>query len=58
MSVLEILKSRRLIPLGTRKIAKLGYNRYVIYLPIELNYLWRELNESKSKIKIYIEIEE
>ena len=58
MSLMDFLKSRRIIPIGLRRISKLGYNRYVIYLPIELNYLWTELNQSRTRIKVYIEIEE
>jgi len=55
---MDFLKSRRIIPVGSRRISRLGYNRYVIYLPIELNYLWKELNQSKNRVKVYIEIEE
>ena len=57
MSVIDILKSRRLIPLGPRKISRLGEGRYVVYLPIELNYIWKELNERDVKVKVYIELE-
>ena len=57
MSLIELLKSRRIIPLLKKSVAKLGRERYVIYLPIELNELWRELHDSKKKINVYIEIE-
>ncbi len=57
MSLIELLKSRRIIPLLKKSVAKLGRERYVIYLPIELNELWRELHGSKKKINVYIEIE-
>jgi hypothetical protein len=35
---------------------KPGQERYLIYLPLELNDLWREVYESGRKIKVYIEI--
>lgn len=57
MSFVELLKSRKLLPLGPRHVSKLGGRRYVIYIPQELNYLWKELNESKVKVKVYIEFE-
>jgi len=39
-----------------QKIARLGETRYVIYLPTELNEIWKELHDSKRRIKVYIEI--
>ena len=30
--------------------------RYLVYLPVKLNDLWREIYESGKKVKIYIEI--
>jgi len=57
MSLIELLKSRKIIPLMKRKIAKLGETRYVIYLPTELNELWREIHDNKRKINVYIEME-
>jgi len=52
--------SKGLIPLGPKKITRMSNNpdreRYLIYLPSELNDLWREVHESGKKIKIYIEI--
>ena len=57
MSLVELLKSRKILPLGPIHVSKLGDKRYVIYLPQELNYLWKELNESKVKVKVYIEFE-
>jgi len=56
MSLVELLKSRKIIPLMRRKIAKLGETRYVIYLPTELNELWKEIHDAKKKINVYIEI--
>jgi hypothetical protein len=52
--------SKGLIPLGPKKITRMtnkpGQERYLIYLPLELNDLWREVYESGRKIKVYIEI--
>lgn len=56
MSLVELLKSRKIIPLMRRKIAQLGETRYVIYLPVELNELWKEIHDTKKKINVYIEI--
>lgn len=57
MSLVELLKSRKLLPLGQRRISRLGNDRYVVYLPAELNDLWKELNETRAKVKVYIELE-
>ena len=42
-----------LIPLGPRKITRMTNNpdreRYLIYLPSELNDLWREVYESEKR---------
>jgi len=56
VSLVELLKSRKIIPLMRRKIAQLGETRYVIYLPTELNELWKEIHDAKKKINVYIEI--
>ncbi|BEP18035.1 hypothetical protein PYJP_13870 [Pyrofollis japonicus] len=37
-------------------MARLNEEKYVIYLPKDLNELWRELHERRRKINIYIEI--
>ena len=45
--------SKGLIPLGPKKITRMtnkpGQERYLIYLPLELNDLWREVYESGRK---------
>jgi len=38
-----------------RKITKAG-NRYLVYLPVELNAIWRELHEKKVELNVIIEI--
>jgi len=53
----------KVIPVGVRKIARISAKnakdeRYVIYLPSELNYLWRELNERGTKVRVLLEIVE
>jgi len=56
MSLVELLKSRKIIPLMKRKISRLGESRYVIYLSIELNELWKEIHDAKRKVNVYIEL--
>jgi len=46
-----------MVPMAGRKITKAG-QRYLIYLPIELNDLWRELHEKKVELNVIIEIPE
>jgi hypothetical protein len=52
--------SKGLILLGPKKIAKTTTNpekeRYLMYLPLELNDLWREVYQSGKEIKVYIEV--
>jgi hypothetical protein len=52
--------SNGLIPLGPKKITRMTTNpekeRYLIYLPLELNDLWREVYQSGKKIKVCIEV--
>ena len=52
--------AKGLMPLGLRKITRMTnrpeQERYLVYLPVELNDLWREIYESGKKVKIYIEI--
>ncbi len=43
-------------PIGSRAIVIMGKDRYLVYLPVNLNYLWKELHE--RKVKVYIEIPE
>jgi|MonGeyMetagenome_1017769.scaffolds.fasta_scaffold358977_2 hypothetical protein len=53
----SLLKQVRMVPMAGRKITKAG-QRYLIYLPIELNDLWRELHEKKVELNVIIEIPE
>ena len=58
MSVIEILKSGHLIPLPERRIARLGSNRFVIYLPTDMNWLWLELNQKKVTVRVFLVLAE
>ncbi|MFP3491768.1 MAG: hypothetical protein RXN86_03235 [Vulcanisaeta sp.] len=53
--------SKGLILLGPKKITRMTTNpekeRYLIYLPLELNDLWREVYQNGEKVyKVYIEV--
>ena len=52
----ESLKNMRVIPAG-RSIVKLG-DRYAIYLPISLNNAWKYLHNRKTKVSVYIIIDD
>jgi len=40
--------------LGTKRAGE----RYLIYLPMSRNYLWKVIHEMNAKVRIYIEIPE
>jgi hypothetical protein len=53
----------RIIDVGELQISKTtlgkrGGDRYLIYLPMNRNYLWRLLHNANAKVRIYIEIPE
>jgi len=55
--------SLRVIDAGELRISrttlgKRGGDRYLIYLPMNRNYLWRLLHNANAKVRIYIEIPE
>ncbi len=50
------LMRRGIIPAGSRKIVRLGEDRYLVYLPRSLNYVWEELRKSGGRVRVYIEI--
>jgi hypothetical protein len=52
-----ILRQVKTIPMAGRKITKAG-NRYLVYLPVELNAIWRELHEKKVELNVIIEVPE
>jgi hypothetical protein len=47
-----------LIPAGTRKIVRLGEDRYLVYLPRSLNHVWEELKERGVRVRVYIELDD
>ncbi len=56
-SYAQIIKGRP-YPIGGRAIVRMGKDRYLIYLPVSLNYLWKELHSGKVRVRVYIEIPE
>ena len=56
-SYAEIIKGRP-YPIGGRAVVRMGKNRFLIYLPTTLNYLWKELHAKNVKVRVYIEIPE
>lgn len=56
-SYTQILRARP-YPIGGRAIVRMGKDRYLVYLPVSLNYLWKELHSKKVKVRVYIEIPE
>jgi hypothetical protein len=55
--------TRGVVDVGELRISKTtlgrrGGERYLIYLPLNRNYLWRELYERKIRVRIFIEIPE
>jgi len=61
-NVLVNVVSRGVVDVGELRIAKTslgvkrGGERYLIYLPINRNYLWKVLHDKKVRVRIYIEI--
>ncbi len=51
----SLLSQVRTIPLTKRKLSRAG-NRYYIYLPTQLNDIWRELHEKKVEVNVIIEV--
>jgi len=55
LSHVQIIKGH-LYPIGSRTIVQMSKDRYLIYLPVDLNYIWKELHEKEVKVRVYIEI--
>lgn len=61
-SVLVNMLSQKVIDVGEVHVSRtsLGKNktgyRYLIYLPLSRNYLWKILHERGAKIRVFIEI--
>lgn len=56
-SYTQILRGRP-YPIGGRAMVRMGKDRYLVYLPVSLNYLWKKLHSKKVKVRVYIEIPE
>jgi hypothetical protein len=50
------LMRRGIIPAGARRIVRLGKDRYLVYLPRRLNYVWEELRARNTRVRVYIEV--
>jgi hypothetical protein len=46
-------KAIHTIPMAGRRLTKSG-NRFLLYLPLELNELWEELHRNKVKLNVII----
>ena len=55
LNYIDIIRGSR-FPIGRRSVVRMGRNRYLIYLPMELNKIWKELSEKKVKVEVIIEI--
>jgi len=64
-SVTKLLKlnDTDIIDIGELRISRTNLGRkggfrerYVVYLPVSRNYLWKALHEKKIKIRLFIEI--
>jgi len=53
----SLLKQVRTIPITKRRLSRAG-NRYFVYLPIDLNDIWKELHEKRVEVNVIIEIPE
>jgi len=47
----------RLIYIPPREVVRLG-NRWIIYLPTDMNELWEAIKKQGMKVKVYIEVVE
>jgi hypothetical protein len=60
--MIEKILRDKIIDVGEVRIAKssLGRkrpgSRYVIYLPLNRNYIWEELHKANRKFKVFIEL--
>jgi hypothetical protein len=46
------------VRLTKTSLGKRGGPRYLLYLPLARNYLWRRLHELNVKVRVYIELPE
>jgi hypothetical protein len=63
-SILDLLSSGRFLDCGELFITKTTMGkrrqgeRFLIYLPGNRAYLWKELNERRAKVRVYLELQE
>ena len=53
----QIMAQVKTVPVSKRRITKVG-NRYLVYLPMELNELWRPWHENGAVLSMVIEVVE
>ena len=49
----ELLKMMNVVPGGRRHIVRMG-DRYIVYLPVNLNSIWEYIHEQGRKVEVYI----
>ena len=54
---LDTIPVNEYIMIGSRHIIKQG-DRYVVFLPIRLNWLWKILNERRIPLEVHVIIRE
>jgi hypothetical protein len=63
-AILDLLVSGRLLDCGELLVARTSLGkkkpgeRFLIYLPGNRSYLWKELNERKIKVRVYLQLPE
>lgn len=56
MSYVDIVSNLSVVPVGERSVSKLG-DRFCLYLPSNLNGLWRSLQGPKLEVFLYVKSE-
>lgn len=55
------MRSLRIVPnliiIPKRELVKVG-NRWIVYLPIDMNDLWEEIKRQGRKVRLYVEVVE
>jgi len=63
LATLVVRFGLRIVDVGELQISKTtlgkrGGDRYLIYLPMNRNYLWRLLHNANAKVRVYLEVPE
>lgn len=54
----ELRKTKKIVlPLGKRRVASEGENRFKIYLPSKFNEEWRRLHKNKAPLDVVVVID-